>query len=214
VKTGRLACNPAQDVRAPKQLKMHKRDALTLLQAQLLVGSVDTSTVRGLRDAAILALMLRAGLRDIEVSRANVEDLREGTVRWRYGVQGKGRDSADEFVILNAREMQALSVYLETRGPLGPSSPIIAAVDGRGQGRLSTRQNMHLVADRLDAAGLKTKTITAHRFRHTAATLAVAGGRPPSRRFRRCCVTPTRARPRGTCPFTTACRTSEYTLNF
>jgi site-specific recombinase XerD len=91
-------------------------------------------------------------------------------------VHGKGRDEADEFVVINTRAAEALNAYLETRGPVSEDAPLFCGVDGRSRGRLSPRHVSRLVAGRLRAAGLKTATITAHSLRHTAATLAVQAG--------------------------------------
>lgn len=180
VRTGRLAVNPAADVRAPKQAKQHRRDALTREQAVRLVGAVDTSTLRGKRDAAIAALMMRAGLRDIEIVRADVEDLRTVNGQRVLWVHGKGRDEKDEFVVLNEKAAAAVDAYLDARGPFGASSPLFVSVDKRGQGRLTTRQVNRIVSGLLEEAGLKGKTITPHSLRHTAATLAVEANVPLS----------------------------------
>jgi site-specific recombinase XerC len=76
VRQGQIERNPADDIRAPKQSKLHRRDALTLTGAVRLLDGIDTTTFLGKRDFAILSLMVRAGLRDVEISRADIGDLR------------------------------------------------------------------------------------------------------------------------------------------
>lgn len=55
---------------------------LTKDQAQALLNLPDTSTVKGLRDRAILAVMLGCGLRRSEVSGLTVEDVQQRDGRW------------------------------------------------------------------------------------------------------------------------------------
>ena len=55
---------------------------LTREQAQALLNLPDTSTVKGLRDRAILAVMLGCGLRRSEVSGLTVEDVQQRDGRW------------------------------------------------------------------------------------------------------------------------------------
>jgi len=66
----------AKNIKGAKVSKEHKKDAFTKKQAKKILDSIDRSTLVGKRDYAILSLMFTCGLRDIEVVRANVEDLR------------------------------------------------------------------------------------------------------------------------------------------
>ncbi|MGE0491173.1 MAG: tyrosine-type recombinase/integrase [Vulcanimicrobiota bacterium] len=176
VKTKRLAENPAEDIRPPKMPRGYRRDALTLTQAILLFAAVDPTTPAGRREMAILCLMVRAGLRDVELHRADFGNL--GTVDGQrvLWVHGKGREQADEFVLLNRKTREALDAYLADRAPLEPGDPLIASLDGRGPGRLTTRQIRRIVTAALERVGFKSARVTAHSLRHTAATLAIQAG--------------------------------------
>ena len=70
-----LATDVARRVKGSRIDRGHKKDSLTSAQATRLLESVDRSSLQGLRDYAILALMVTTGLRTISVVRANVEDL-------------------------------------------------------------------------------------------------------------------------------------------
>ena len=60
-------------------------------QANALLNAPDTSTLAGLRDRAILALLLGCGLRRAELLRLNVEDLTQREGRWVFAdMEGKG----------------------------------------------------------------------------------------------------------------------------
>jgi len=63
-----------------------------------LLSQIDTSTVQGKRDYAIINLMARTGLRTMEVVGANVGNIRQNGGEALLYVQGKRRDSKDSFV--------------------------------------------------------------------------------------------------------------------
>ena len=67
--------NITDNMKSAKVDHEHKKDALTIKQCKALLQSIDISTSKGLRDRAIISLMMTAGLRTIEVVRADVGDL-------------------------------------------------------------------------------------------------------------------------------------------
>jgi len=83
--------NVADNIKGAKLNREHKKDYLTSGQIGDILQGIDRSTRQGKRDYAILFLMVTGGLRTIEVSRANIEDLRsvgDSTVLY---IQGKGK---------------------------------------------------------------------------------------------------------------------------
>ena len=68
--------NVAGKIKGAKIDREPKKDYLTSSQVKAVLSEIDRSTIQGKRDYAILALMVTCGLRDIEVSRADKEDLR------------------------------------------------------------------------------------------------------------------------------------------
>jgi site-specific recombinase XerD len=181
VKVGQLEKPLVLDNMAlPKpEKRIYQRGSLSRKMARRLVDRTGSDSVDQKRTQAVIALMSRAGLRSCEVVRANVGDLgcsEEGlTLLW---VQGKGRLSADAFVVLNESAQAALSAYLETRGELCPDDPLITGLGKRSKSRLSERQVQRLVTAALEGARLKRPRISTHSLRHTAASLAVAAGMP------------------------------------
>ena len=85
----------------------HKKDALSTEQCAELIRSVkciskvkrQRNELQELRDKAILSLMTTAGLRTVEVARADIENLRFFCGKVFLYVQGKGHDAADEKVL-------------------------------------------------------------------------------------------------------------------
>ena len=72
----KLYPNIADHVKGAKLDRNHKKDYLTSRQVKKVLETAKEDSIQGLRDYAILAVMFTGGLRTIEVSRANIEDLR------------------------------------------------------------------------------------------------------------------------------------------
>jgi integrase/recombinase XerC len=172
-----LATDVARRVKGSRIDRGHKKDSLTSAQAARLLESVDRSSLQGLRDYAILALMVTTGLRTISVVRANVEDLGTSGDAAILRYQGKGHDERTEFVKLAPQTDAAIRAYLAARGPATPDAPLFAVVSNRHlNGRMTTRALSGMVKSRLEASGFSSPRLTAHSLRHTAATLSLLTG--------------------------------------
>ena len=174
-----LYANIAQHIKGAKLDKGHKRDYLTSRQVKAVMGGIDTDSAQGLRDYAILALMVTGGLRTIEIARANIEDmaiLGDSTVIY---VQGKGHQERNDYVKIPEQTEQAIRAYLKTRNTEDGKAPLFASESHNSLGkRLSTRAISGMVKERLIAAGYKSTRLTAHSLRHTAVTLSLLAGKP------------------------------------
>ena len=170
--------NIAEHVKGAKLDKNHKKDYLTSRQAKEVLASIETDTEEGLRNYAILSLMVTGGLRTIEVSRANVGDLRtvgENTVLF---VQGKGREEKTEYIKISAPVEKAIRTYLKARGNVEEGQPLFTSTSNNSRGkRISTRTVSGIVKTALKNAGYDSARLTAHSLRHTAITLALLAGR-------------------------------------
>lgn len=157
-----------------------KKDYLTSRQAAKLLQTVDRSTTKGLRDYAVLVLMLTTGLRTIEVCRANVEDLSTLGNSTILRLQGKGRDEKNELVKVEQHTEDAIRAYLKTRKDVKAGSPLFPSIANRNPGgRMTTRSLSRLVKERLADANLVSDRLTAHSLRHTTATLNLLLGASP-----------------------------------
>lgn len=170
--------NPAAGIKGARRPRGHLRDSLVAHQVRRLLSAVDPSTPLGKRDLALIHLMVRCGLRSIELCRADVGDLRAKEGEMVLYVQGKGRQTKDEFVVVLNEAYDALLDYLAARGPVRDEEPLFCGASNRWRGRLSTRTVRGRVAHYMRLAGIKTRRVTAHSLRHTAATLALGGGAP------------------------------------
>lgn len=165
-------------IKGAKRPKGHRRDALTIGQIHQLLDSIDQSTEIGLRDFVIINTMIRVGLRSVEVVRAKISDIRpinsQSVGLW---VHGKGRDEADEFVVLTEDCLSPIMNYISKRGPLKQDAPLFASLsDGSYGSSLSTCTIRRVVKERLRNAGLSSPRICGHSLRHSCLTLAIEGG--------------------------------------
>lgn len=167
--------NIAQGVKGPRKrneafIKMH-------LDRKERTDLLSWARTQGLRDYAIVNLMLRNGLRTIEVSRLDVDDIttRKG-VRilrlWRKGSLAK-----DDYVALTDEAYIPISDYLATRGRLLSSSPLfVTSGKGHRDGRMSPRRIQQVVHGGLSAIGLTGREYSPHSLRHTTAVAILESG--------------------------------------
>lgn len=146
----------------------------------------ERADANALRNYAIVNLMLRCGLRTIEVVRANIEDItfkkwegEEGDTHSKrvLMIQGKGRDEKDDFVALTEKAYEPIRDYLSTRKGAKAGEPLFTSTSRQNQGeRLTTRTISGICKDGLRGIGLDGKEYTAHSLRHTtASTMAKKG---------------------------------------
>lgn len=166
--------NVAKGIKTPKRKQQFKKQPLLPSQATALLNYYQD---KALRDYAIINLLLRTGLRTIEIIRANVEDITfKGSQRVLL-VHGKGRDEKDNFVLLTDKTYQPIAEYLATRGKVNNSEPLFTSTSNNSKGeRLSTRSISYIAKEGLKAIGLDERAFTAHSLRHTTAVNILRGG--------------------------------------
>lgn len=169
--------NVAQRVKGAKLDTEHKKDYLTTKQVNTLLQNIDRSTLKGLRDYAILSLMITSGLRTIEVVRANIEDIRTVADFTALFLQGKGHDEKTQYVKIAEPVEDAIRAYLKARGTAAPTEPLFTSVSNRDNGgRMTTKSISRIAKNNLVEAGLESDRLTAHSLRHTTATLNLLNG--------------------------------------
>lgn len=166
VKAKLLEENPVQDLDSPRPKRSLPR-YLTLEESQALLRAVDGKHKE--RDYCILCIFLNCGLRISEIAGLNLSDIRSDHLR----VLGKG--NKERIVYLNDATAEAINHYLVVRRG-------IAAVDRNALFLSSrrtrvTREGLHaMVKKSLLQAGLDSEKYSAHKLRHTAATLMLSNG--------------------------------------
>lgn len=171
--------NITDNMKSAKVDHEHKKDALTINQCQALLQSIDISNQKGLRDRAIISLMMTAGLRTIEIVRADVGDLHSFADSVYLSIQGKGHDEKSAKVLVASQVYNFIQAYLQTRKNLSSSEPLFTSTSRRNfNRRLDTQSISKLVKKKLREISIDDNRHTAHSLRHTAATQALLNGVP------------------------------------
>ncbi len=169
--------NISKGVKGAKRSKGFRKDPLTIEQVKEFLRKIDRSNPLGKRDYAIVNLMIRTGLRTIEVTRADVGDIRHQSGDAVLWIQGKGRDAKDEFVLLTEITLKSIMDYLLTRGGMKDKEPLFTSLSDRNrEERLTTQSIRKIVKKHLRNIGIDSKRLSAHSLRHTAITLSLLGG--------------------------------------
>ena len=166
VRTKQLEENPVAELEYPK-LRKSLPKYLTLEQSAALLQSV--SGVNEKRDYAILMLFLNCGIRRSELVNLNISDVYEDRIR----VVGKG--NKERFVYFGSACRKAIDAYLPERNKKVLSDNR-ALFGSRDNNRISVTAVHRLVKRALLQAGLDSTQFSAHKLRHTAATMMLSGG--------------------------------------
>lgn len=166
VRTKQLTENPVKEIEYPKIRKSLPK-YLTLEESRRLLSSVEG--VNAKRDYAILMLFLNCGIRRSELVGLNLSDVYEDRIR----VTGKG--NKERIVYFGSACKQAIDDYLVERNKKVLSDNR-ALFGSRDNNRMSVTAVHRLVKKHMLAAGLDPNHFSAHKLRHTAATLMISNG--------------------------------------
>lgn len=167
--------NIAANVHAPKvRQDAHKKEALTASDVLTIERSIDTTTEQGKRLLAMYLLAVNAGLRTIELSRANIKDIEVKNGSACLYIWGKGHTEADTKKPLAPQVYEAIRDYINSRTDRPTKdSPLFVATGNRSGGkRLATTTISTMLKRAMQAAGYDSERLTAHSLRHTAGTNA------------------------------------------
>ena len=166
VRTKQLEENPVADFEYPK-LRKSLPKYLTLEQSAALLQAVSGQNEK--RDYAILMLFLNCGIRRSELVGLNLTDVYEERIR----VVGKG--NKERFVYFGTACRKAIDAYLPERNKQVLTDNR-ALFGSRDNNRISVTAVHRLVKKALLKAGLDSTQFSAHKLRHTAATMMLSGG--------------------------------------
>ena len=166
VRTKLIQENPVADLEYPK-LRKSLPKYLTMEQSAALLQAVSGPNAK--RDYAILMLFLNCGIRRSELVGLNITDVYEDRIR----VVGKG--NKERFVYFGTPCRKAIDAYLPERNKkiLTDNKALFGS---RNNNRISTDAVHRLVKKALLQAGLDSTQFSAHKLRHTAATMMLSGG--------------------------------------
>jgi site-specific recombinase XerD len=125
----------------------------------------------------MINLMLRTGLRTMEVVGSDVGDIRQTSNATLLYVRSKGKDAKDDFVVLTREAYEPIARYLAARQCTDPRAALFVSHSTANDGdRLTTQSLRTNVKTRLMDIGVFSSRISAHSLRHTFATMALANG--------------------------------------
>jgi len=167
-----IPMNPASSVRGPKHVvKRGKTPVLRAEQARTLLDSIRTDSIVGLRDRALIAIMVYTFARVSAVVHMRVEDYYENGHRWWIRLHEKGGKRHEVPAHHNAQEY--LHAYLDLAGIRDETKgPLFRSVDKRKAMTLNamTRTDvLRMIKRRAHEAGLPSSTCC-HTFRATGIT--------------------------------------------
>lgn len=184
-----LEKNPAKRVYGSARPKQHNRTFLTLDEVEILLKSIDRSGSVGLRDAAIIHLMLGCACAEVELTTLNIGDFEQQGKSWFLLVQGKGKSIKDERLQVPPDAAQALREYLHIRSTTdehgvkhspAADAPMFLSYSNRSMGgRITIRGVREAILLRLKGSGVqkgRTGRLTPFSLRHTAGILMVESG--------------------------------------
>lgn len=169
---GVLEANPAGPVRGPSYvIKRGKTPILTAAEAKRLIESIGDETAIGLRDRALIAVMVYSFARVSAAVGMDIEDLVQTAGRSWVRLHEKGGKVHE--MPVHHRLLEHLEAYLAALGPQEAKSPLFRAALGRtgelGSDRLSRHDAYAMVRRRAIKAGVVEK-IGNHSFRGTGIT--------------------------------------------
>ena len=173
-----LDVNPAGSVRGPKFSAKHgKTPVLTADQARTLLDSIDLEKPIGVRDRALLAVMIFSFARVSAVLAMRVEDYYPDGKRWWFRLHEKGGKRHE--VPAHHLAEQYVDAWLKVSGVDAlPRSPLFRAFDRKGKVSdrpLHRTDVLAMVKRRAKAAGLPA-AISNHTFRATGITAYLENG--------------------------------------
>lgn len=168
LKTNQLQHNPAEHIEMPA-MKKRMPKYLTLEQSIELLNNAQSGFAE--RDYCIILLFLSCGMRLSELAGIDIKDINKDTLR----IIGKG--NKERFVYLNDACITAVNDYIAVRNTIvSPASETALFISPRTKKRMSTRRIEQVVEECLQRAGLSQMGFSAHKLRHTAATLLYRSG--------------------------------------
>ena len=173
--------NPAAAVRGPKQVvKTGKTPVLTAAETRRLLDSIDPSTCIGLRDRALLSLMVYGFARVSAALAMRVADYYTQGKRSYFRLHEKG----GKYLVIPAHHMaqawtdeyiDRAGLAADPKGPLFPSAGIQRGMDRLSRQPLDRAAALKMIKRRAKRAGLPAE-ICAHSFRGTGITEYLRAG--------------------------------------
>ena len=172
--------NPCREVKRPRVNRARgETKSFSTKQARALLDAPDPTTLRGLRDRALLSVGLQVGARRSEIARLAVKDFHQNQGYWSLHFVRKGGE--DLSVSVNPQTAQRVHEYLAAAGHGADlEGPLLRPLRTNGRTRVERR---HLNPDMVDRILKKYAQrvgvphgFSAHSMRATFITTALQNG--------------------------------------
>lgn len=178
-----VVLNPAASVRGPRyQATEGKTPCLSVQQARAVLGAIDTRRLVGLRDRAIIGILVYTAARVGAVSKLRLADFYPDGNQWMLHLTEKG--GKDRRIPCRHDLQGYLEQYIAAAGPAvaGGKSPVFRTATGRTNAltdsQMTANDILRMVKRRFADAGLPAGHLTCHSFRATTITDLLDQGVP------------------------------------
>ncbi len=170
-KTEKISKNPTEGIDSPK-LPSHLPVYMSHKEANLLLASFDPTDKNFYRDYLIVLIFLACGVRLSELIGMNLSDINFSDRR--FVVRGKGKKTRELYFPENIYKVFVQYLLVRERtsyarvGAVYDKDAVFLSHNGR---RISNKTVQYMIDRQLKKCGLDQKGFSAHKLRHTAATL-------------------------------------------
>lgn len=164
--------NIAAGIKLKRKRIGYRKAHLSVSEITKLYGVINTESVAGKRDYALVNLMLRSGIRCVEASRLRVSDLFMSEERCFILVQRKGENERERLG-LTYKALHPVMDYISYRGVCSDTESVFLSHCTLGELPLTPKGIGKIIGNYMKKAGIYSKQKTAHSLRHTAAVQAI-----------------------------------------
>jgi site-specific recombinase XerD len=166
---------PTAALKRIKKSKDFTKLPLNNSQSDILLSSINTSTIRGQRDYLMISLALTTGLRTNEIANINLDDINGIEIK----VLRKRHRVKDVTITIPHFITDLIEDYISARMELEDvenESSLFTSHTNKHSKPLTGNEVSKIIKLRMVEAGLKDKRLTAHSLRHTCAVNLIAEG--------------------------------------
>ena len=167
--------SPARSLPGPR-VERHQQRVLDWDQAGAVLAACETSRARGLRDLALICLLIESGLRNAEVCRLELSKLDLDRRRLVVVVKG-GKEGVGSFDPITA---QYLTAWIKAREEIAlpETKTVFCSVGGTTPGHPLTPEGLRGIFKKIGAAAGLVDGFSPHDLRRSCATLKTRLGAP------------------------------------
>ena len=159
-----------EDIDGEKNQSYRDTTGISLDAFKRVLKQCDRTSLKGLRDYAILHLFWSNALRRNEVASLSIKDFAPDDKT--LAILGKGQ-SQRQVITISEASVQAILAWLNMRKCTDPAAPLFVAVSYHKHGHRLTGEALRQLVERYCLKAGITKKMSPHRIRHSSATHAL-----------------------------------------